>query len=187
MPCASFRAVEGTALNTDGPQRSVRQAVRFGLVGLVNTTIDFGIFSTLRLLDVPVILSNVASTSTGMAFSFLVNRRFVFSAVGASWKRQAALFFLGTAFSMYVLQNLAIVGFLCILPAPAEAAAAVGRWFDIRPSTAMTLIRSNAAKLGATAVSLVWNFSFYRWIVFVPSPTSPTSPASAPIRIDEHH
>lgn len=148
------------------------QAVKFGLVGVLNTAIDFAIFSALRLLDVPVVLANVASTSAGMLFSFVANRRFVFSAAGSSWRRQAALFFLGTAFSMYVLQNLVIVGLLRLFPAPTELAATLGRWLGVRPAVAMILIRSNAAKLGATVVSLVWNFSFYRWIVFTTRPAS---------------
>jgi putative flippase GtrA len=158
------------------PDRALGQAARFGLVGVVNTAIDFGLFSALRLLDVPVVLANIASTSGGMLFSFVANRRFVFSAARTSWKRQAVLFFLGTAISMYVLQNLVIVELLRVLPAPTAAAATLGRWLGIRPTLAATLIRSNAAKLGATVVSLVWNFSFYRWIVFAVRPRS-TLPA----------
>ncbi len=148
------------------------QAWRFGLVGLANTAIDFGTFSVLGLLAVPLIPSNVVSTSLGMAFSFFANRRFVFAASGA-WKRQAVLFFLGTAFSMYVVQNLSMLALLRYAPAPLDAAAGLARWLGLRSETARTLVRSNTAKLAATVISLTWNYCFYRWAVFTPTPSTP--------------
>jgi len=141
------------------------QAGRFGMVGVLNTVLDFGTFSVLRVLGTPLVASNLASTSLGMSFSFVANRRFVFSADGG-WRRQAVLFFSGTAFSMYVLQSLVIVALTRSFPAPLDAAMAVSRWLGLRSEAWTVLIRSNAAKMAATIVSTTWNFFFYRFLVF---------------------
>jgi putative flippase GtrA len=101
-----------------------------------------------------------------MVFSFFANRRFVFSAAGGSVKRQAILFLLATAFSMYVLQTLVIYALSTLFPWTLAAAVTFGRWIGFRSDTAALLIRSNAAKLGATVASTIWNYSFYRWMVF---------------------
>jgi putative flippase GtrA len=43
----------------------------------------------------------------------------------------------------------------------------------IATPTALLLVRANTAKLIATAVSLAWNYSFYRWVVFAERPPVP--------------
>jgi putative flippase GtrA len=152
------------------PSRRLPQVVLFALVGATNTLIDFTIFSTLRVLDVPVLFANMASTSTTMIFSFIVNRRFVFGAGQAPVQRQVVLFFVGTAFGMYVLHYLALVGMLRIVPEFPELAASMHKHLGIGESAARTLLRSVSAKVGATLVSLVWNFFFYRRVVFAGAP-----------------
>jgi putative flippase GtrA len=157
--------VQSTAKSRAPASSTVRQAGRFGLVGLANTVIDFGAFSLLRLAGIPLLAANLISTSLGMAFSFFANRKYVFAA-GGPWRTQAVLFFLGTAFSMYVLQTVVILGVTRMLPAPLDAAESIGRVVGLRSSAWAVLIRSNTAKLCATVVSMTWNFCFYRFAVF---------------------
>jgi len=139
---------------------------KFGLVGVLNTAFDFALFSLLRLAVVPILPANVMSTSVCMALSFLMNRRFVFQATGGGWRRQATLFLLGTAFSMYVLQNGVIWFLVHAFPAPLDAAVAVGQSIGLSSPRWEILLRSDTAKLVATGASLTWNFCFYRWAVF---------------------
>lgn len=156
------------------PARSESPSVRaslfvvgkFGLVGVLNTAFDFALFSLLRLAAVPILTSNVVSTSVCMMLSFVMNRRFVFRATDDGWKRQATLFLLGTAFSMYVLQNGAIWFLVHVFPAPLDASVAVGRGIGLASRRWEVLLRSDTAKLVATGASLTWNFYFYRWAVF---------------------
>jgi putative flippase GtrA len=138
---------------------------KFGLVGALNTGLDFVLFSVLRLGAVPILVANVMSTSVCMMLSFLMNRRFVFRATGG-WRRQATLFLLGTAFSMYVLQNAVIWFLVHVFPAPLDAVVAVGHGVGLSSPRWEILLRSDTAKLVATGASLTWNFCFYRWAVF---------------------
>jgi putative flippase GtrA len=157
----------------------LRTAGRFGLVGVINTSLDFGMFSAFRLLGLGLLLANVVSASLGMAFSFFANRRFVFSSAGG-WKKQAVLFLAGTAFSMYVLQNLVMFGVSRYFPALLESAVVVARWLGVRSDASTMLVRSNTAKLAATGVSMTWNFCFYRWAVFTPGQVSGEGDARPP-------
>src|SRR5579871_2480452 len=147
---------------------------------------DFTIFSTLRVLDVPLLAANMMSTTTTMIFSFVVNRRFVFGAGQAPVQRQLVLFFAGTAFGMYVLHYLALVGMLHVVPEYPELAAWTHLHLGIREAAAGTLLRSVSAKVGATLVSLVWNFFFYRRIVFAagPPPVGESVPVGAHSRAE---
>lgn len=147
---------------------TARQASKFGLVGVLNTALDFSLFSVFRLLGVPLIVANLLSTTAGMAFSFFANRTFVFSGDSGSWKRQALLFFPGTAFAMYGLQTLTIVFLVRVFPRPLDAAEWLAATLGVRSASGLLLARANAAKLAATAVSLTWNYCFYRWAVFAP-------------------
>jgi putative flippase GtrA len=155
-------------------RKTARQAGRFGLVGIANTILDFAIFNALRVAGVGIVASNFVSTSICMGVSFVANRSFVFSAEEASsWKRQALLFFPGTAFGMYVLQPLTILFFLRVFTAPLGLVVAMAESLGNASDATHMLLRANGAKLAATAVSLTWNYAFYRRAVFAKPGASP--------------
>jgi putative flippase GtrA len=133
---------------TSGPAaaKTVKQAGKFGLVGLLMTALDC------------------------MVISFLINRRYVFAGAGSSWKRQALLFFPSTAFALYVLQSGAILFLTRLFPFPLDLAEGMARAVGITTPTALLHVRANTAKLVATALSLTWNYCLYRWAVFAERP-----------------
>lgn len=60
------------------------RVVRFGLVGVANTTIDYGIFAGLMLgAGAPLLLAQGAGIGVAAAFSFFANRSFTFRATHA--------------------------------------------------------------------------------------------------------
>ncbi len=128
-----------------------REVVRFGLVGVVNTGIDLGIFFVLQLGGTPVILANLISTSAGLAFSFLANRVFTFSRrTSARAGRQLLLFVLCTGVGLWVVQPLVILGVdRLLLPY-----AALGAWLIL------------ISKCIAIGFGLVWNWTLYNKVVF---------------------
>jgi putative flippase GtrA len=130
-----------------------REVLRFGLVGMVNTALDLGIFLALQLGGVPVIIANLISTSAGLAFSFGANRVFTFSGrtigrTGAG--RQLLLFVLCTGIGLWAVQPLVILAVDHLL-APY---AAMGAW------------RILIAKCVAIGFGLVWNWTLYNRVVF---------------------
>jgi putative flippase GtrA len=145
-------SLSGVATPIKGDDRAVsQQGMRFVIVGIANTAIDFMVLWLLTTLGVPLIPANLASTSTGLAFSFAVNRRFTFDFRGPkpAW-RQAVEY-----------ATITLVGLWLIQP---PIIAIVRDWltgFGVA-STSGVLI----GKLLATAVTVVWNFTLYRVVVF---------------------
>jgi putative flippase GtrA len=57
--------------------------IRFCVVGVLNTAIDFGLFALLtRLVGLDPLIANVLSFTTGAANSFLLNKYWTFGAGG---------------------------------------------------------------------------------------------------------
>lgn len=123
-----------------------KQVVRFGLVGVINTAVDVGAFAALVFLGVHSLVAIFISTTLGLLCSFLLNRSFVFGAKHTS-ARTIASFLLVTCSGLWILQPLIIEGLALML--------------DTRTALALTIF-----KLLATAVTMIWNFIWYRAKVF---------------------
>lgn len=130
--------------------KNKQQLVRFAVVGGANTALDFGLLFLFKALGLPVITSNVLSTSIAFCFSFFANKKFTFKATDTNIKREIALFVIVTLFGLWVLQTIVISLVSSLL-------ASTGWSSDI-----ILFI----AKLVATAVSLVWNYVLYSTVVF---------------------
>lgn len=131
--------------------------VGFLLVGVINTGIDFLFFNFfIEVFGLPVIVSNVLSVSIAMAFSFTMNRRLVFKSKGPGIFIQTIKFVAVTAVGIYVIQN--VILFVLLSDSPI-ALPELNDYFDIN-------VRANIAKIIATGATMVWNFVFYKFVVF---------------------
>jgi putative flippase GtrA len=129
------------------------EKVRFVLVGVANTTVDFGILLTLSLVvGLPVLLANTFSTGIALTVSYALNKRAVFGDKHAPSLRQVVTFVVVTLIGLWIVQNIIIA--LVFIP----FSQTVGSDFQ-----APLLI---AAKLMASAVTMVWNYVLYQKIVF---------------------
>ena len=127
---------------------------RFAVVGATSPAIDFTILFILQHLGLPVIAANIISTTTAFCFSFYANKRFTFKTSGTNIKREMLLFVIVTLTGMWGLQSLVIVFSLPI--------------FKLFASHELALL---GAKLFATVFSTIWNYLFYKHVVFRHSPT----------------
>lgn len=125
------------------------EKLRFGLVGTANTVIDFGILFILTSLGMPSVISNIFSTSAAFTFSFFVNKTFTFKSKGTT-KKQFLLFIVITLFGLWVIQGVIIWAVSNILGAT-----------GFEKNLALLI-----AKLLATIVTLIWNYSLYSRLVF---------------------
>ena len=144
-----------------------RRVSRFGVVGILNTLLDFGIYNVLTAqAGWSVLPANAVSTTIAMLFSFFANRHLVFKGHSSSAWRQAALFFATTAFGLYVLQ----LGVLHLLTAvwlgPVNVAVSFAHGLGLRSVLSDSFVRNNSAKVAATVVSLTWNYFAYKLVVF---------------------
>lgn len=122
--------------------------LRFILVGIANTAIDFIVLLSLTAGGLPLVLSNILSTSVALTFSFFANRTFTFGSTGKK-RSQAVRFFLVTLVGLWVLQPIVLV-----LAVPA---------LEGMLSREASIV---VAKLIATVVSMVWNYLLYDSLVF---------------------
>lgn len=117
--------------------------LRFGAVGLLTTLIDFALFTTIvTTTEVPAAAVNVATYSTGVFVSFLLNRRWTFaasSADGAVWTQ--ALRFIASNLVGVVLSTLIVFGLFSYFAEP-------------------------IAKLISVPIVFVWNYAAARFWAF---------------------
>lgn len=122
----------------------------FIAIGIFNTVLDIALYVTLHDgAGVPIVLANIISTSVALCGSYLLNSRFTFNSKEL-WNRQRITRFLGiTLTGLWILQPLIIIGVITALA-----------------STFNESQTSIIAKLLATAVTTVWNYVWYKRVVF---------------------
>ena len=131
------------------------QLLRFAVVGLMNTLIDFGVLNGLLWLDGysigwQLFVYNALAFSAANGNSYLLNKWWTFGDSRPVSSGQVGLFFFLTLVGMTI--NSSIVFFLT-----------TSSWF---PQTVAASIWVNLAKVVATLASMIWNYCSYRWWVF---------------------
>lgn len=126
------------------------QLVRFGLIGVINTALDFGLLFMLKSIGLMATTANVFSTSIAFVFSFFANKKYTFRSSGTNIVREMILFVAVTLFGLWVLQTGVI---WLVLPHLSK----------LLRSSEMGLL---VTKLIATAVSMTWNYILYDKLVF---------------------
>ncbi len=126
-------------------------AVRFGLVGLLKTVLDFATFNLVLLFTqteggLMVLVANTAGFCVAVASSFVLNGRFTFRTAA---RRGGFWLYVAVSVIGLVLYNGGLALILLL----------------VDPRGALAL---NVAKLVPLAISLVWNFLGYRYLVFAP-------------------
>jgi len=67
-----------------GAKLASSQKVRFGLVGVVNTVVDFIVLNVLvSVVGIAIVPANIVSTTVAMLTSFTLNKKAVFQ--GSGW------------------------------------------------------------------------------------------------------
>lgn len=126
------------------------QIGRFAIVGTINTAIDFGLLFLLTFLGLPKIAANTVSTGSAFVFSFFANKKYTFKSTNKNIKYEIISFIIITLFGLWMLQN-GIIWLITPL---------------IKNIVSQEQLALFAAKLLATAVSLVWNYCLYDKVVF---------------------
>jgi putative flippase GtrA len=128
----------------------IHSSIKFGIVGTMNTALDFTILNVLTLLvGLPAVVANTISATTTMIVSFIINKKWSFNSKSKNYLREIILFFVCTAFGAWVINN----GIIAIM-------------MNILPESLHGFFRVNISKVLATCFSMVWNYFTYRHIVF---------------------
>lgn len=130
--------------------KNKHQKVRFGIVGMINTVVDFSLLFVLKMFGLPTLTANTISSSTAFVLSFFLNKKVTFRTRGTDLRREMSLFIIVTLSGLWLIQNLVIV---------------VIEWM-LQTSGLSPYVILMVAKVIATGVSLVWNYTLYSRIVF---------------------
>ena len=126
------------------------EKIRFGIVGIANTALDFIILFILVALGLDKIPANYISTGASFIFSFFVNKSFTFKSTGGNAKKQFALFIIITIIGLWIIQPIIITAISALLVNTGWASGVI----------------LFIAKIIATIASLIWNYLFYSRLVF---------------------
>lgn len=127
------------------------QKVRFVLVGIANTLVDFSVLiflvSIVGLASAP---ANIISTSCALVISYILNKKAVFGDTDTDNRRQLVLFISVTLVGIWLIQTVILVSVEQLLQQWVGAGLGI-------------LIM---AKMVGIVASLVWNFFWYSKVVF---------------------
>jgi mannosyltransferase len=142
------------------------EKIRFGAVGVINTIVDFGILNLFVItLGLPLVTSNIVSTTAAMAVSFFLNKNTVFKSTGNA-RRQIMLFLVVTLAGIWIVQTCIVV------------------WAYLLLNGLSPEVKLNVAKAIGIMFGLVWNYVWYSRVVF--DDKSSISLASV-LKSAEHH
>lgn len=127
------------------------EKVRFGIVGIINTVVDFGVLLVLTSVGIPPAIANYPSSTVAVAVSFIGNKKYTFKTKGARLKREVTLFLIFTFFCTLILQPLTIL---------------LVQWL-LSPLSLGIVVVAFIAKCFATVVTFIWNYYTYSRFVFV--------------------
>lgn len=161
-------------------RQTAGQVARFGLVGVINTLVDYVVFISLTIVfRIPlsrVWVAKYPSSAVAMVVSFVLNRRFVFRSQRRDVAREAFRFVTATLIGVFVIQNLLTQFFASNFQYFGTAAF---RALDAAGLSELTvtvhdrtlgITRSYTIKTVAfglaTVASLTWNFLTYKYWAF---------------------
>jgi putative flippase GtrA len=142
-----FRQLSGRVFAVLGDRVFVRQAARFAAIGLLNTSVDFGVFLlALAFLTSSLVAANVLSWTVAVTGSYVMNSFITFAAEsGRRLRFRAYAGFIGSGLAGLIANTatLLVAAELLLLPVV-------------------------LAKVLAIGVSFLVNFSLARFVVFRP-------------------
>ena len=136
------------------------QKIRFLLVGITLTVIDFAILNlTIFITHMPALAANIISVTLSMVVSYFLNRYFVFRSNRPASLKGLVFFMASTGAVILVAQSVVMALVLYVLSRYTYS-------FPIVGGVEGDFIEANVAKLIATVVSMVSNFVLYKYVIF---------------------
>jgi len=150
---------------------TIKQALKFGIIGAVNTLVDFGILNLLMWVS-GITMGVFFAVFKGISFlvavgnSYILNKRWTFKDKGESNVEKGGKFLLISLGGMLI--NVGTASLVVNLISPIEFLVSLGGTVLGLVGISMSdpQIWANMSAVLATAVSLIWNFTGYKFLVF---------------------
>jgi putative flippase GtrA len=138
------------------------EKLRFGLVGIFNTGLDFVLLNFFVFaFGLSSLAGNVLSVTICVIISYLLNHHFVFRSGDRTSLKKFLMFFMVTGFSAIILQT------LVIWTVEWFTGTTFGRSLILFSTLHdNTVLQLNFAKAAAVGVGMIWNYLLYKYFVF---------------------
>ncbi len=144
----------------------VAQITKFVSVGIINTLVDLGFFNLFRRIKgFSATVASYISTTIAMIGSYFLNKSWTFASKGNSTS-EAIKFFTITILGIYVIHNGIVFLLTKKILWPGKLALKIVRIFPFLNKLSDTFVTDNFAKVCAIAITLVYNFIAYKFLVF---------------------
>jgi putative flippase GtrA len=145
----------------------ITQITRFVSVGIINTLVDLGFFNLFRRFKkFTATTASYVSTTIAMIGSFFLNKSWTFASQGNS-TTEAVKFFATTLLGIYIIHNGIVYLLTKKILWPGKLALKIVRFFPFLNKLSDSFITDNFAKVCAIAITLIYNFFVYKFLVFV--------------------
>ncbi|HVE80575.1 MAG TPA: GtrA family protein [Candidatus Dormibacteraeota bacterium] len=155
-------------------QKTGAQVGRFGLIGVLNTVIDYVVFIGLtKLFSIPldrVWTAKLVSGALAMANSFYFNKTWVFKSGNKHAGQQFARFMVSTLVGVFIIQLGLVQFFSSVFPDIGQLfyliAASLGVTALLPAVITQAFVIKTVAFGLATIASMSWNFLLYKFWAF---------------------
>jgi len=149
----------------------MKQFLKFALVGSFNTLVDFGVLNVLMFIfgitaGAGFAAFKAISFSVATANSYILNKRWTFRDKTKSDTTEVGQFALISIIGVTI--NVGAATLIATFVTPITPFIELGNFFLNLVNITMTTgqVWANIATATATAISLIWNFLGYKFIVF---------------------
>lgn len=144
------------------------QISKFALVGIINTVIDLLFFNIFRkYTKLKAVFASYISSTIAMINSYFWNKYWTFGTGNeTSQFSEATKFILSTVIGIYVIHNGVVYLLSEKILFPGKLAYSITKKVPVLNKMSETFVKDNVAKVGAIAISLIWNFLLYKFWVF---------------------
>ena len=153
-----------TPTNSPKKHSELAQVGRFGLVGILNTVVDFIVFNVIVWLvaGMPLEWAGIISGTAAMINSFVFNKNFTFKTKKLNTFK-LVMFFIITAIGLYAIRPIIINFFTKVWLWPSQVVYDVTRYLKL-PFT-QDFDKANMALVISILVVLVYNYLFYKYYI----------------------
>ena len=143
----------------------IKQVGRFGLVGILNTAVDFAVYNGLLFLlpTVPAVWAGIISGTVAMINSFVFNKNFTFKTKKLPTDK-LVMFFIITAAGLYIIRPIIIYGLTSYWLWPSQVLYNITSALNLPFSQEFDT--RNLALVAAIAIVLVYNYLLYKYYIF---------------------
>lgn len=144
------------AVRHHGKRATRFEKVRFALVGVANTAVDFFVLIILvTVFHTPAFIANIASTTAALVTSFGLNKKTVFKGEDGKHVKQLVLFLIVTIASIWLVQTVVMT----------QLYNFARDYFDVYSGWQALALLIGAKVIGIIAGS-IWNYMWYSRVVF---------------------